>query len=79
MQEERRVASGTEERKPSGPFACDENEVSPFARGELRSRDCRDRPPSGNLDLRSFEDPNEDFVHLVNSVPDRPTPTARPE
>jgi hypothetical protein len=26
-------------------------------------------PPSGNLDLRGFEDPDENFVQLVNSVP----------
>ena len=69
MQEERRVANGTEKRKPSGPFTYGENEDSSFARGELRSRGCRDRSPSGNLDLRRFEDPDENFVHLVNSVP----------
>jgi hypothetical protein len=27
------------------------------------------RSPSGNLDLGAFEDPNENFVQLVNSVP----------
>ena len=69
MQEERRVANGTEKRKPSGPFAYGENEDSPFARGELRSSGCRDRSPSGHLDLRCFEDPDENFVYLVNSVP----------
>ena len=69
MQEERRVANGTEKRKPSGPFAYGENEDSSFARGESRSSGCRDRLPSGNLDLRRFEDPDENFVYLVNSVP----------
>jgi hypothetical protein len=69
MQEERSVANGAEERKPSGPFTCGENEDSSWTRGELRSRGCRDRSPSGNLDLRGLEDFKENFVHLVNSVP----------
>ena len=29
----------------------------------------RGRSPSGNFDLRGFEDPDENFVELVNSVP----------
>ena len=37
------------------------------ARGELRSKGRRGRSPSGNLDLRGFEDPNENFVQLVNT------------
>ena len=72
MQEERSVANGVEERKPSGPFTCGENEDNSWARGELWSSSCRDRSPSGNLDLRGFEDSNENFVHLVNSVPSLP-------
>jgi hypothetical protein len=32
-------------------------------------RGCRDRSPSGNLDLWSFEDPDENFVQLINGVP----------
>ena len=68
MQEERSVANGTPKREPSGPVACGENEDSSRARGELRSRGRRGRSPSGNLDLRGFEDPNENFVQLVNSV-----------
>jgi len=72
MQEERRVANGTEERKPSRPVACGENEDSLRPRGELWSRSRRGRPSSRHLDLRGVEDPLEDFVHLVNSVPDPP-------
>ena len=68
MQEERSVANGTPKREPSGPVACGENEDSSRARGELRSKGRRGRSPSGNLDLRGFEDPNENFVQLVNSV-----------
>jgi hypothetical protein len=69
MQEERSVANGTPEREPSGPVACGENEDRSWARGELRSRGRRGRSPSGNLDFQGFEDPNENFVQLVNSVP----------
>ena len=68
MQEERSVANGTPKREPSGPVAWGENEDSLRARGELRGRGRRDRSPSGNLDLRGFEDPDENFVQLVNSV-----------
>ena len=32
-----------------------------------RGRRCRS--PRGNLDFRGFEDPNENFVQLINSVP----------
>jgi len=49
--------------------AYGENDDSSFARGELRSSGCRYRSPSGNLDLRRFEDSDENFVYLVNSVP----------
>jgi hypothetical protein len=66
-------ANGTPKREPSGSVACGENEDSSRARGELRSRGRRGRSPSGNLDLRGFEDPNENFVQLVNSVPARRT------
>ena len=38
MQEERSVADGAEEQKPSGPFTCGENEDSSGTRGELRNR-----------------------------------------
>ena len=69
MQEERSIANGTPKRESSGPVACGENEDSLRARGELRRRGRRGRPPSGNLDLWGFEDPNENFVQLVNSVP----------
>jgi len=68
MQEERSIANGTPKREPSGQVACGENEDSSRARGKLRSRG-RGRSPSGNLDLRGFEDPNENFVQLVNGVP----------
>ena len=68
MQEERSIANGTPKRESSGPVACGENEDSSRARGKLRSRG-RGRSPSGNLDLRGFEDPNENFVQLVNGVP----------
>ena len=51
---------------------CGENEDSSRARGELRSKGRRGRSPSGNLDLRGFEDPNENFVQLVNNVPPVP-------
>ena len=68
MQEERSIANGTPKREPSGLVACGENEDSSRARGKLRSRG-RGRSPSGNLDLRGFEDPNENFVQLVNGVP----------
>jgi len=67
--EERSVANGTPKREPSGPVACGENEDSSWARGELRSRGRRGRSPNGNLDVRGFEDSNENFVQLVNSVP----------
>ena len=33
----RSVANGAEERKPSGPFTCSENEDSSWTREELRS------------------------------------------
>jgi len=69
MQEERSIANGTPKRESSGPVACGENEDSSSARGELRSRSRRGRSPSGNLDLWGFEDPNENFVQLVNGVP----------
>jgi hypothetical protein len=72
MQEERSIANGTPKRESSGPVACGENEDSSRARGELRNRGCRDRSPSGNLDLWSFEDPDENFVQLINSVPITP-------
>ena len=68
MQEERSDANGTPKRESSGPVTYGENEDSSRARGELRSRRRRDRSSSGNLDLRGFEDPNENFVQLVNSV-----------
>ena len=68
MQEERSVANGTAKREPSGPVASGENEDSSWARGELRRRGRRGRSPSGNLDLRGFEDLDENFVQLVNSV-----------
>jgi hypothetical protein len=51
-----------------GPVACGENEDSSWARGELRSSGRRGRSPSGKLDLRAFEDPDENFVRLVNSA-----------
>ena len=54
------------------PVACGENEDSSKARGESRSRGRRGRSPSGNLDLRGFEDPVKNFVQLVNSVPSLP-------
>ena len=76
MQEERSVANGTPKRESSGPVTCGENEASSRARGELRSRGRRGRSPSGNLDLRGFEDPNENFVQLVNSV-SHPSPRDR--
>src|SRR4029077_10429014 len=69
MQEERSIANGTPKRESSGPVACGENEDSSRARGELRRRGRRSRSPSGNIDLRGFEDPDENFVQLVNSVP----------
>ena len=69
MQEERSDANGTPKRESSGPVTYGENEDSSRARGELRSRGRRGRSPSGNLDFRGFEDPNENFVQLVNSVP----------
>ena len=69
MQEERSVANGTPKRELSGLVACGENEDSSRARGELRSRGRRGRSPSGNLDFLGFEDPNENFVQLVNGVP----------
>src|SRR5439155_23517124 len=50
-------------------LACRENEDSSRARGELRNRGRRGRSASVNLDFRGFEDPNENFVQLVNSVP----------
>ena len=71
MQEERSIANGTPKRESSGPVACGENEDSSRARGKLRSRG-RGRSPSGNLDLRGFEDPFKNFVHLVNNVPRSP-------
>jgi hypothetical protein len=74
MQEERSIPNGTPEWEPSGPVACGENEDSSRARGELRSRGRRDCSPTGNLDLRGFEDPDENFVQLVNSVPVAPNP-----
>lgn len=72
MQEERSVANGTEERESSWPVTCGQSEDSSRARGELRSGSRRGRPSSRHLDLWGFEDPLEDFVHLVNSVPDPP-------
>jgi hypothetical protein len=52
-----------------GAVACGENEDSSRDRGELRDTGHRGRSPSGNLDLWDFEDPNENFVQLLNSVP----------
>jgi hypothetical protein len=64
-----RRANGTPKREPSRPVACGENEDSARARAELRGRSRRGRSPNRNLDLRGFEDPHEDLVQLVNSVP----------
>ena len=52
-----------------GAVAFGASQDSSRARGELRNKDCRDRSPSGNFDLRSFEDPDENLVQLVNSIP----------
>ena len=69
MQEERSVTNGISKRQSSGPVACGENEDSSRARGELRLGVAEGRSPSGNFYLRGFEDPNENFVQLVHSVP----------
>ena len=45
-----------------------ENGDNSTARVEVRSNGRRDRSPSGNLDVRGFEDPNQNFVQLANSV-----------
>ena len=68
MQEERRVANGTPKREPSGAVACGANEDSSRARRELRRGGCGDRASSGNLDLWGFENSDEKFVQLINSV-----------
>jgi hypothetical protein len=72
-----RVANGTPKRESSRPVACGENEDSSRARGELRSGGRRGRSPSGNLDLRGFEDSDENFVQLVNRVPRVPSHALR--
>jgi len=47
--------------------------ISSWARGKLRSGGRRDRSPDGNLDFRGgFEDPNGNFVHLINTVTQTP-------
>ena len=74
MQEERSIANGTPKREPSGPVACGENENRSRARGELRSRGGRGRPPSGNLDLRGFEDPNQEVCPISQQRPQSRNP-----
>src|SRR5437899_2340574 len=69
MQEERSVANGTPKRESSGPVAGGENEDS---RGLVKNYGVkvrRGRSASVNLDFQGFEDPDENFVQLVNSVP----------
>ena len=74
MQEERSVANGTPKREPSGPVVC--GEKSPKTVRVLVEnygvRTAEMSSPTGNLDLRGFEDPDENFVQLVNSVQIRP-------
>lgn len=67
--QERSIAHGTAKREPSGPAACGESGDSSRAGRKLWSGNRRGSSPSGDLDLRGFEDPDKSLVHLVSGVP----------
>jgi hypothetical protein len=54
-------------REPSRSAARGQSAVPRLGR-KLRDANRQCRPPSGNLDFRRSEDPDTDFVQLVNSV-----------
>ena len=75
MQEERSVANGTPKRESSGPVAGGENEDS---RGLVENYGVGVAEVARQVGISTsavFEDPDENFVQLVNSVPLVPVAT----
>jgi hypothetical protein len=73
MQEERSIANGTPKREPSGRLPAVRTKIVGGLVENYGVGVAEVARQSGNLDLWGFEDPDENFVQLVNSVPSPPS------
>jgi hypothetical protein len=68
VQEKRRIIDRTQKREPTWEAAHDTSGIGVEAGGGLWRVGRRDGAPSRNINLWGFEDTNQTFVELVNSV-----------